>query len=61
VRYLAKTDENIASTGGTNWKKYLPPKFQKRIFYPNLWTQEEKDQWGKGWVEDQILQTIKGA
>ena len=39
------------ATGGTNWKKYLPPMFQRRIFYPQLWTELELSEWGKGWVE----------
>ncbi|MFM7387048.1 MAG: tryptophan 2,3-dioxygenase family protein [Bacteroidota bacterium] len=60
VRYLAKSDQDIAATGGTNWQKYLPPKFQKRIFYPELWSFEEKETWGKGWVEDQIKSILKG-
>jgi len=51
VRYLAKEATDIAATGGTNWQKYLPPRFQKRIFYPELWSQEETDNWGKGWVD----------
>jgi tryptophan 2,3-dioxygenase len=52
VRYL-KTDPHnvIAATGGTNWQKYLPPRFQKRIFYPQIWTAEEIENWGHGWVE----------
>ncbi|WP_207430349.1 tryptophan 2,3-dioxygenase family protein [Sabulibacter ruber] len=54
VRYLQRDPEVIAATGGTNWQKYLPPRFQKRIFYPEIWTQEEKDNWGKGWVNDII-------
>lgn len=61
VRYLSRKDVDVAATGGTNWQKYLPPKFQKRIFYPSLWTAEEIDQWGKGWVEDQIREILKGA
>ncbi len=52
VRYLARQDKDVAATGGTNWQKYLPPRFQKRIFYPSLWTSEEREQWGKAWVED---------
>ena len=51
VRYLAKDSTDIAATGGTNWQKYLPPRFQKRIFFPQLWSAQEKDNWGKGWVE----------
>ncbi len=51
VRYLQKDPEDIKATGGTNWQKYLPPRFQKRIFYPELWTSEEVNSWGKAWVE----------
>jgi tryptophan 2,3-dioxygenase len=52
VRYLQKDPEDIKATGGTNWQKYLPPRFQKRIFYPTLWTDQEKNDWGKAWVDD---------
>jgi tryptophan 2,3-dioxygenase len=41
VRYLNREPEDIKATGGTNWQKYLPPRFQKRIFYPWVWTDEE--------------------
>jgi len=51
VRYLNREPEEIKATGGTNWQKYLPPRFQKRIFYPSLWTEEQEENWGKGWVE----------
>lgn len=47
ARYLGDT----AATGGTNWQKYLPPRFQKRIFYPELWSEQEMEEWGKAWVE----------
>lgn len=47
VRYLQKSPEDIAATGGTNWQKYLPPRFQLRIFYPELWSAEELANWGK--------------
>lgn len=52
VRYLHKAPDDIAATGGTNWQKYLPPRFQKRIFYPELWSEEEVNNWGKTWVEE---------
>ncbi|WP_461788580.1 tryptophan 2,3-dioxygenase family protein [Pedobacter sp.] len=58
VRYLEKDPVDIAATGGTNWQKYLPPRFQKRIFYPFLWTEEQMEEWGKGWVLS-VLQTLK--
>lgn len=50
--YLVQKNQVIEATGGSNWQEYLPPKFQKRIFFPELWTEEEKDNWGKSWVED---------
>ncbi len=56
VRYLQANTEDIAATGGTNWQKYLPPRFQKRVFYPQLWTKEELEDWGKGWVETNVFQ-----
>lgn len=54
VRYLNREPEEIKATGGTNWQKYLPPRFQKRVFYPSLWTSEQLDNWGKAWVEDAL-------
>jgi tryptophan 2,3-dioxygenase len=55
--YLQQNTEDIAATGGTNWQKYLPPRFQKRIFYPELWTAEEVDDWGKGWVVTNVFRS----
>ncbi len=51
VRYLNREPDEIKATGGTNWQKYLPSRFQKRIFYPSLWTTEQEENWGKAWVE----------
>ena len=51
VRYLQRNPTDIAATGGTNWRKYLPPKFTQRIFFPALWTEAELADWGKGWVD----------
>lgn len=47
VRYLNRNPNVIAATGGSNWQKYLPPQHQHIIFFPELWTQEEKNEWGK--------------
>ncbi|MFC3414754.1 tryptophan 2,3-dioxygenase family protein [Algoriphagus hitonicola] len=55
VRYLQRDPVDIAATGGTNWQKYLPPRFQKVIFFPELWTEKEKEEWGKGWVVKEIF------
>jgi len=54
VRYLQRDPEDIKATGGTNWQKYLPPRFQKRIFYPGLWSEDEINNWGKAWVESAL-------
>jgi len=54
VKYLHRNPQDIEATGGTNWQKYLPPRFQKRIFYPELWSEEEKTEWGKSWVKQQL-------
>ncbi len=35
--YLDKKGENKDATGGSEWKKYLHPKHQGRLFFPNLW------------------------
>lgn len=50
-RYLAKEKKTVDATGGTNWKDFLPPSFQKIIFFPTLHSKEEKQDWGKQWVE----------
>jgi len=50
-RYLTKDDSQIAATGGTNWKEYLPPNFQKVVFFPELYTKQELNNWGKQWVD----------
>ena len=49
-RYLQKAPEDIKATGGTNWQKYLPPRFQKIMFFPELWSEKEKEEWGKAAV-----------
>lgn len=36
------------ATGGSDWQKYMHPKYQKRIFFPGLWSEEELAQWGQG-------------
>jgi tryptophan 2,3-dioxygenase len=58
VRYLEKDPADIAATGGTNWQKYLPPRFQKRIFFPFLWTEIQLEEWGKSWVMN-VLKSYK--
>jgi tryptophan 2,3-dioxygenase len=45
--YLDSRNENQAATGGSEWKKYLHPKFQQRKFFPDCWTEDEKSAWGE--------------
>ncbi|MFZ0491353.1 MAG: tryptophan 2,3-dioxygenase family protein [Salegentibacter sp.] len=49
-RYLNRENQPIEATGGTNWKEFLPPGFQKNTFFPTLWSREEFEDWGKEWV-----------
>ncbi|WP_086477582.1 tryptophan 2,3-dioxygenase family protein [Arenibacter amylolyticus] len=44
--YLNSKGENKAATGGSEWKKYLHPKYQQRKFFPTLWTKHELKNWG---------------
>ena len=54
VRYLDQHPKAIEATGGTNWQQYLPPRFQRISFYPELWNEEEKANWGKR-VKDYLV------
>lgn len=60
VRYLQGDPEVIAATGGTNWQKYLPPRFQKVVYFPELWTDEERAEWGKAWVLSLFKEKVEG-
>ena len=51
ARYLENGKETISATGGSDWKKYMHPAFQKRIFFPGLWTEKEIENWGKDNLE----------
>jgi len=46
ARYLNREVETIEATGGTNWQKYLPPKYQRIFLFPDLWSEEERASWG---------------
>ncbi len=55
VRYLARAgDQSVGATGGTNWQKFLPPRFQKLVSFPEFWSKAELDEWGKNWVENEL-------
>ncbi len=45
--YLNIGGKTAEATGGSEWVKYMHPKYQRRIFFPDLWSKEELDNWGK--------------
>lgn len=55
-KYLSKDKgtADLKATGGTNWKQFLPPNFQKLCFFPVLWKKDELTDWGKSWVEELV-------
>ena len=53
-RYLRKEGKAVQATGGTNWKTFLPPSFQKISFFPSLWSEKELEEWGKQWVDHHL-------
>lgn len=46
--YLSGGDSSkiVNATGGSEWAKYMHPKYQKRIFFPSLWSKDEIEKWG---------------
>ncbi|WP_053972079.1 tryptophan 2,3-dioxygenase family protein [Mangrovimonas sp. ST2L15] len=45
--YLNIGGKTAEATGGSEWVKYMHPKYQRRIFFPDLWTKEELKHWGE--------------
>lgn len=46
VHYIESGTGDGEATGGSDWKKYMHPKYQRRIFFPELWSDEELKNWG---------------
>ncbi|PCJ23674.1 MAG: tryptophan 2,3-dioxygenase [Flavobacteriales bacterium] len=46
AKYLNSGKETAEATGGSEWQKYMHPKYQKRIFFPDLWSEDELKNWG---------------
>jgi tryptophan 2,3-dioxygenase len=51
-KYLESGKETAEATGGSDWKKYMHPRYQRRIFFPELWTESELENWGVDNIED---------
>ena len=46
-KYIESSGQgNGEATGGSDWKKYMHPKYQRRIFFPELWNEDELKNWG---------------
>jgi tryptophan 2,3-dioxygenase len=45
-KYIESGQGSGEATGGSDWKKYMHPKYQRRIFFPELWSEEELKNWG---------------
>lgn len=58
--YIESGQGSGEATGGSDWKKYMLPRYQKRIFFPNLWTDSELENWGIDNLENyHILNNIE--
>lgn len=46
-KYIDNGKGDGEATGGSDWKKYMHPKYQRRIFFPELWSSDELANWGE--------------
>lgn len=51
-KYLNSGESSAEATGGSEWQKYMHPRYQRRIFFPELWTENELENWGIDNLED---------
>lgn len=54
-KYLESGQQAVEATGGSEWQKYMLPRYQRRIFFPELWTESELENWGVDNLEDHAL------
>jgi len=45
AKYLQKKGKTKEATGGSDWKKYLNPKYHQRSFFPDLWKEDDILNW----------------
>lgn len=51
-KYIESEAGPQEATGGSDWKKYMLPEYQRRIFFPELWSEDELANWGKNALDD---------
>ena len=56
-KYLNSGKGNAEATGGSDWHKYMHPKYQRRIFFPELWSEIELKNWGITNIKDYKILT----
>ncbi len=61
ARYLRQKPHVIKATGGTNWQEYLPPRSQRIVFFPELWTAEELSGWGQRPASVNVEKPVSGV
>lgn len=54
-KYLNSGETSAEATGGSEWQKYMHPRYQRRIFFPELWTEKELENWGIDNLEDHSI------
>jgi tryptophan 2,3-dioxygenase len=54
-KYLNSSGESVEATGGSEWQKYMHPRYQRRIFFPELWTEKEMENWGVDNLENHAV------
>ncbi len=54
-KYLNSGKEKAEATGGSDWQKYMHPRYQKRIFFPGLWSEKELENWGIDNLESCVI------
>ena len=57
AKYLDSGKGNAEATGGSDWHKYMHPKYQRRIFFPDLWSTDELKNWGIDNIESYKILT----
>ena len=55
--YLESGKKKEEATGGSDWKKYMHPKYQRRVFFPKLWLANEMKNWGEQNLEGHEILT----
>ena len=51
-KYLNSGEQSAEATGGSEWQKYMHPRYQRRIFFPELWSESELENWGVDNLEE---------